>query len=248
MHLRELCSKLWWLTLPLSTLQHPSKLTSRDAEPIPDLGKPNAANELDRRLLDAVPLVLAAGGGAPLPATGPLPTEFLLSPVVTSYNGSGVLLNQSSNNPFTQRGKGRDPYPDPDDPYPDPYPPGPDPYPPVDPDNWSFDWAFPPFGPGRKLLEIRGNINLKTTDAQVFVTVLGYTVGDFKGNLDDGLRVDVNIAVAKGSLIIYIINGEPKDQVWLIADLHLPLRQHFYKKIHMFDIPHRPGPPTVSVA
>ncbi|KAL8731860.1 MAG: hypothetical protein Q9166_003144 [cf. Caloplaca sp. 2 TL-2023] len=259
-----LCLKLWWLSLPLGTLQHPSRLEEntiterldpRDANLQSEFDNANAADEIDRRALEVAPLVLAPNGGKAPPATGPLPSGFMLSPLVINYKGPGILLNYSSNNPDPfpyPAGRGPyppDPYPPGPDPYPpgpDPYPPGPyppDPYPPYDPDTWSFDWAYPPWGSGRKLFEFKGNINLKTTDTQLYVTILGYAVGDFKGNLDTGMLIDVNIAIAKGYLKIYLVDGEPKDQVWLIADLHLPFRQHFYKKIHMFDLPHHPGPP-----
>ncbi|KAL8765100.1 MAG: hypothetical protein Q9209_007723 [Squamulea sp. 1 TL-2023] len=260
--------KLWWLTLPLTTLQHPlnheGRTVSEELEPRDEQSMYNrdfidARIQLDPTDIPYIPIVLDSTSRKPLPATGPLPKEFLLNPLIQKYNGSGVLVNQSSNNPFTLPTRGRQPYPpDPDpyppgpDPYPpgpDPYPPGPDPYPPADPDNWSFDWAYPPFGFSRKIIELKGNVNLKTTDSQVYLQVLGYSVGDFKGNFDDGFRIDVNIAVAKGYVLIFIVDGNPKDEVWMMADLHLPLRQHFYKKIFMFHIPHHPGPPhQVSTA
>ena len=91
--------------------------------------------------------------------------------------------------------------------------------------------------------EIKGELNLKTSDCLLDTTILGFPLETLKGNMDDGVYINVNIAVAKGYLDIYIVDGNPKDEVWMLADLHLPLRQHFYKKIHMFNIPHHPGPP-----
>ncbi|KAL8759024.1 MAG: hypothetical protein Q9199_001046 [Rusavskia elegans] len=240
-----LCLKLWWLTLPLSTLQHPStpkartvneELESRDADITSQIANGDIAAEFDPRVMASVPIVLTPGGQIPS-QDGPVPLLYRLNPILLRYNYTGTLTNQSSNNPYSYRGRdpypsgpypppGRDPYPPDPGPYPpDPYPPGPDPFPPGDPD------------------EIKGEINLKTTDCLLDTTILGYPLETLKGNLDDGVWINVNIAVAKGYLDIVVEDAEPKDEVWLIADLHLPLRQHFYKKIHMFNIPHRPGPP-----
>ncbi|CAO1605560.1 hypothetical protein XANCAGTX0491_009072 [Xanthoria calcicola] len=264
-----LCLKLWWLALPLSTLQHPSKpqgqtaeqeLEPRDAAITSNMANANLAMTLDPKVMASGSVVLTAAGQ--VPQDGSVPLLYRLNPLLLNYNYTGILVNQSSNNPFSYRGRdpypagpypppGRAPYPpDPYPPGPDPYPPGPDPYPPgpdpfspSDPNVWSFDFAYPPWGSGRKLIEIKGEINLKTSDCLLDTTILGYPLETLKGNMDDGVYIKVDIAVAKGYLDIYIEDGNPKDEVWLLADLHLPLRQHFYKKIHMFNIPHRPGPP-----
>ncbi|CAL8584440.1 hypothetical protein XPA_010040 [Xanthoria parietina] len=264
-----LCLKLWWLALPLSTLQHPSKpqgqtaeqeLEPRDAAITSNMANANLAMTLDPKLMASGSVVLTAAGQ--VPQDGSVPLLYRLNPLLIMYNYTGILVNQSSNNPFSYRGRdpypagpyppsGRAPYPpDPYPPGPDPYPPGPDPYPPgpdpfspSDPNVWSFDFAYPPWGTGRKLIEIKGELNLKTSDCLLDTTILGFPLETLKGNMDDGVYINVNIAVAKGYLDIYIVDGNPKDEVWMLADLHLPLRQHFYKKIHMFNIPHHPGPP-----
>ncbi|KAI4233789.1 MAG: hypothetical protein LQ349_004199 [Xanthoria aureola] len=246
-----LCLKLWWLALPLSTLQHPSKpqgqtaeqeLEPRDAAITSNMANANLAMTLDPKVMASGSVVLTAAGQ--VPQDGSVPLLYRLNPLLLNYNYTGILVNQSSNNPFSYRGRdpypagpypppGRAPYPpDPYPPGPDPYPPGPDPYPPG-PD------PFSPSDPN----EIKGEINLKTSDCLLDTTILGYPLETLKGNMDDGVYIKVDIAVAKGYLDIYIEDGNPKDEVWLLADLHLPLRQHFYKKIHMFNIPHRPGPP-----
>lgn len=86
---------------------------------------------------------------------------------------------------------------------------------------------------------VHGYIDTDTTEADVSIEILGFPLGDFNGNLNDGMRIDVNLVVAKGDLIIYLIQGHPKDQIWIRVDLMLPFHQHFNKKIHMFDLPHR---------
>ncbi|KAL8850503.1 MAG: hypothetical protein Q9221_004551 [Calogaya cf. arnoldii] len=275
-----LCLKLWWLTLPLSTLQHPSKLKgritnedleSRNAEITSETVNANVEDALEKRppaSLAMMPTTLDHKTLQPLPENGLLPQRFILNPLLLKFNFSGTLTNQSSNNPESYRG--RDPYPvgpyplpgrgsgrgpfgpdpGPYPPDPGPYPPGPyppDPFPPGNPDVWAFDWDYPPFG-SRKLFRLKGEINLKTDDVLLDIWILGYPVEKAGGNLDSGVFIDVSILVAKGYLKVYLVEANPKDEIWLLADLHLPFRQHFYKRIHMFNIPHHPGPPPREVS
>ncbi|KAI4252650.1 MAG: hypothetical protein LQ352_004173 [Teloschistes flavicans] len=105
-----------------------------------------------------------------------------------------------------------------------------------------IDWEYPPFTEKKLIVgpsSIHGHFDTDTTDCEVAVDVLGFPLEDAKGNLDDGLRIDVNLVVAKGTLIIYDIRSKPKDQIWIQVDLRLPFHQHFVKKLHMFDVPHR---------
>ncbi|KAL8811075.1 MAG: hypothetical protein Q9223_002427 [Gallowayella weberi] len=255
MHLWVLCLKLWWLALPLSTLQHPSsferrgtaeQLTPGDAELASGLNHAHTENELDSRALLLTPS--STPSLAPFflyPDSRPfrgnirtLPRNAIFNPAIFNYTGPGRLFNYSSNNP--------DPIPDEQRREPDPDWPPVDPYPPSDPDTWSFDFAFPPYGP--KLVEIKGEINLKSSDINVFVIVMGYPLGDFRGNLDDGIRIDINLTVVKGYLEIFKIQGKPKDQIWLKLDLKTLFR-HWQRTVHMFDIPHQdPIPPKPKPA
>lgn len=95
---------------------------------------------------------------------------------------------------------------------------------------------------------MKGEINLKTNDILFDIWILGYPLETAGGNLDTGVWVKVNLVVAQGYLKIYDIPGDPKDQIWMLADLHLPFRQHFYKNIHMFNIPHHGPPPNNQVS
>ncbi|KAL9640261.1 MAG: hypothetical protein Q9204_000787 [Flavoplaca sp. TL-2023a] len=311
MHFWVLCLKVWWLALPLSTLQHPSKLQRRtlndELEPrngglTSGSSNANAGEELDRREEPPpMPLALTTSNGwQPVPEVAPE----VMKKIVLSYinnNSNGVLTNQTSNNIYSYRGRdpwpvapfppptpgrGGSPYPPDPGPYPPdpgpyppdpgpyppdpgPYPPGPyppDPYPPDDPNVFAFDWSYPPFG-SKKLIvrscpgsecsggdmltpdqRVKGEINFKTNDILFDVWILGYPLETAGGNLDTGVWVNVNLGVAKGYLKIYDIPGEPKDQIWMLADLHLPFRQHFYKNLHMFNIPHHGPPPNKQVS
>ncbi|KAL8986297.1 MAG: hypothetical protein Q9205_000183 [Flavoplaca limonia] len=268
MHLWVLCLKVWWLALPLSSLQHPSKLQRRTLndklEPrngglTSESFNANAGEELDRREEPPpMPIALTTSNGwQPVPEVAPEVMKKLVQSYINN-NSNGVLTNQTSNNIHSYRG--RDPWPvapfppptpgrggSPYPPDPGPYPPDPDPFPPGDPDVWAFDWSYPPFG-SKKLIRMKGEINFKTNDILFDVWILGYPLETAGGNLDTGVWVNVNLVAAKGYLKIYDIPGEPKDQIWMLADLHLPFKQHFYKNIHMFNIPHHGPPPNKQVS
>lgn len=77
-----------------------------------------------------------------------------------------------------------------------------------------------------------------TTETEVYVEIMGWPIGDFKGNLDDGMRIDVNLAMAKGFLEIKDIQGPSRDSIYLTVDLHLPFRQHLDKRWLLFTVPH----------
>ncbi|KAL8892705.1 MAG: hypothetical protein Q9215_000454 [Flavoplaca cf. flavocitrina] len=239
MHLWVLCLKVWWLALPLSSLQHPSKLQRRtlndELEPrngglTSESFNANAGEELDRREEPPpMPIALTTSNGwQPVPEVAPEVMKKLVQSYINN-NSNGVLTNQTSNNIHSYRG--RDPWPVAPFPPPtpgrggSPYPPDPGPYPP-DP----------------------GEINFKTNDILFDVWILGYPLETAGGNLDTGVWVNVNLVAAKGYLKIYDIPGEPKDQIWMLADLHLPFKQHFYKNIHMFNIPHHGPPPNKQVS
>ncbi|KAL8713295.1 MAG: hypothetical protein Q9220_002494 [cf. Caloplaca sp. 1 TL-2023] len=209
-----LCLKLWWLLLPVGTLQHPAVQdlqdirVPRDASLSSRLNVRDTASTIDQRDFEITPLLIFPDGSrSPPPGSGPAPDGTIISPFWMRYDGPGVL-NAS-------------------------YVPG--------SKTFSFDWEYPPYV-ARKLFILKGDIDLDTTETEIYVEILGFPLGDFVGNLNDGFRIDVNVAVAKGYIVVYLVRAQPKDQVWLAADLRLPLRQHFYKKIHMFDLPHRDTP------
>ncbi|KAI4205894.1 MAG: hypothetical protein LQ350_000079 [Teloschistes chrysophthalmus] len=212
-----LCVKLSWLLLPLGTLAHPSvrdtlgrRSISGPLEIRDDLDSWADVNQFDRSQTETLP--------AKYYRSAPL----LINPDGLPLLASAPMANDSMLNPIwfwyqgagnltKPTGLGRD---------------------------VPIDFEYPPFTE-KKLLVIRGHYDTDTTDCEVDVDVLGFPLGDFKGNLDDGMRIDVNIMVAKGDLILYEIRGKPKDQIWIQVDLQLPFHQQFHKKLHMFDVPHR---------
>ena len=91
-------------------------------------------------------------------------------------------------------------------------------------------------------------MDTETTETEVNVNVMGWPLGDFKGNLDEGLRIDVNVGMAKGDIEIKDIQGRVRDAIWLDVDLHLPFRQHLDKRWMLFTVPHhdRPKNPAIT--
>ncbi|KAL9604233.1 MAG: hypothetical protein Q9219_000631 [cf. Caloplaca sp. 3 TL-2023] len=100
-----------------------------------------------------------------------------------------------------------------------------------------FDFEYPPYT-SKKIISITGSMDTDTTDTSVYVEIMGYPLGDFKGNLDEGMRIDVDILVAKGFIEIRDIQGPVQDSVYLIVDLHLPFRKHLRDKWLLFKLPH----------
>ncbi|KAL8733390.1 MAG: hypothetical protein Q9181_003616 [Wetmoreana brouardii] len=229
-----LCLKLWWLWLPLGALAHPSARTTlgrrsiseilelRDAELTPEQTEPLEALAVNGQpsIQQLAPLLVYPDGQRPPPpASRPTGNDTMLNPFWMRYNGPGV--SNVTVDMTVGKGVNRE---------------------------IPIDWEYPPYTE-KKLIEIRGFMDTVTTETDISIDILGWPLGDFHGNLDDGMKIDVNIVVARGDLIIYEVRGRPKDQVWIRVDLMLPFHQHFNKKIHMFDLPHRDAaaaqtPPT----
>ncbi|KAL8640276.1 MAG: hypothetical protein Q9228_002790 [Teloschistes exilis] len=218
MHLWVLCFKLWWLLLPFSTLAHPSvrdtlsRRSISEALEIRDVDSWNDVNQLDKSQTETLPARYYRSAPLLINPSNGLPPPLASAP----------MANDSMLNPiwFWYQGAGNL----------------------TKPTDLSrdvpIDWEYPPFTE-KKLIAIRGYFNTDTTDCEIDVDVLGFPLGNFKGNLDDGMRIDVILLVAKGDLILYEIRSKPKDQIWIQVDLKLPFHQQFKKKIHMFDVPHR---------
>ncbi|KAI4182262.1 MAG: hypothetical protein L6R41_006090 [Letrouitia leprolyta] len=96
-----------------------------------------------------------------------------------------------------------------------------------------FDFEYPPFT-RKKIIVVRGSMDTESTETQIYVEVMGYPIGDFIGNLDDGMRIDVNLMVAKGFLEITDVQGPVLDSVYLTVDLHLPFRKHLTERWLLF--------------
>ncbi|KAL9029672.1 MAG: hypothetical protein Q9196_002114 [Gyalolechia fulgens] len=93
-----------------------------------------------------------------------------------------------------------------------------------------FDFEYPPFTK-KKIIIVRGSMDSDTTDTEAYVEVLGYPIGDFKGNVDEGMRIDVNIfGVARGYIELSDVQSPTLDSLYLTVDLRLPLRRHLHER------------------
>jgi hypothetical protein len=61
-------------------------------------------------------------------------------------------------------------------------------------------------------------VEVATKEIGVSVTLAGITLGNIYGNLNDGVGIDINLLVAKGSLRFYLKNG---NEVWIHFDVSI---------------------------
>ncbi|CAG9938631.1 unnamed protein product [Clonostachys rosea f. rosea IK726] len=73
----------------------------------------------------------------------------------------------------------------------------------------TIDWSFGP-------VKITGYVDTNTFEIGVSVSILGINVGNIFGNLKDGVGVKVDLFLAKGSIKIYLKNG---NEVWVHLDI-----------------------------
>ncbi|KAL8834950.1 MAG: hypothetical protein Q9170_003527 [Blastenia crenularia] len=227
--------KLWWLLLPLNAFGHPllesthettatsARLGPRHGDPVTQLDDPHAAIVVERRADSMIPRLRDFANT--YMSAFRLPAEPKLDPTmpVLIQAADISLVNQS----FGVYGSYND----------------------VDVIK-NFDFEYPPYT-SKKIIKITGSMDTETTETDVYVEIMGWPLGDYKGNLDDGMRVDVNIVLAKGFIEIKDVQGRPKDSIFLTVDLHLPFRQHLDKTWLLFRLPHsdrpvRPKPAAVA--
>ncbi|CAI6079882.1 unnamed protein product [Clonostachys chloroleuca] len=73
----------------------------------------------------------------------------------------------------------------------------------------TIDWSFGP-------VKITGYVDTNTFEIGVSVSILGINIGNIFGNLKDGVGVKVDLFLAKGSIKIYLKNG---NEVWVHLDV-----------------------------
>ena len=93
----------------------------------------------------------------------------------------------------------------------------------------TIDWGFGPlkviactsrsfqtFWPG---FQVTGYLDLEKKEIGVNVTVVGISIGNISGSLVNGVTVEVNLLVAKGSLRFYLKDG---DDLYVHVNLKIP--------------------------
>ncbi|VUC28272.1 unnamed protein product [Clonostachys rosea] len=73
----------------------------------------------------------------------------------------------------------------------------------------TIDWSFGP-------VKITGYVDTNTFEIGVSVSILGINIGNIFGNLKDGVGIKVDLFLAKGSIKIYLKNG---NEVWVHLDV-----------------------------
>ncbi|KAI4171955.1 MAG: hypothetical protein LQ343_003864 [Gyalolechia ehrenbergii] len=217
-----LCLKLWWLLLPLSAIGHPlfggehketaasERLGPRDGAIISELEDRSTA-DLTERAVDSSLTQPNIGdprdpGYANLLLANLQPEPPLNRSVLLQSTLPGPLQNSSLGTFGAYKNLG---------------------------ERIEFDFEYPPYT-RKKIIVVRGSMDTETTQTEVYVEIMGFPIGDFIGNLDDGMRIDVNLMVAKGFIMLSDVQGPVEDSVYLIVDLHLPFRKHLTEKWLLF--------------
>ena len=68
------------------------------------------------------------------------------------------------------------------------------------------------------ILQITGYVDTDTYEIGVDISVLGIHLGNIYGNLKDGVGVDVDLLLAKGSIKLYLKNG---NELWVNLSLKI---------------------------
>ncbi|RSL62704.1 hypothetical protein CEP53_004688 [Fusarium sp. AF-6] len=72
-----------------------------------------------------------------------------------------------------------------------------------------IEWGF-------GAIKITGYVDTNTYEIGVSISVVGINVGNIFGNIKDGIGVDINLYVAKGSLRLYLKN---ENELWVHLDV-----------------------------
>ncbi|RSL52687.1 hypothetical protein CEP54_010769 [Fusarium duplospermum] len=71
------------------------------------------------------------------------------------------------------------------------------------------EWSF-------GAIKITGYVDTDTYEIGVSISVVGINVGNIFGNIKDGIGLDISLAVANGSLRLYLKNG---NELWVHLDV-----------------------------
>ncbi|KAI8714866.1 hypothetical protein NCS52_01207500 [Fusarium sp. LHS14.1] len=74
-----------------------------------------------------------------------------------------------------------------------------------------IDWSFGP-------IKITGYVDTNTYEIGVSISIVGINVGNVFGNLKDGVGLDINLFVARGSIRLYLKNG---NELWVNLDVRI---------------------------
>ncbi|KAL9598566.1 MAG: hypothetical protein Q9219_004397 [cf. Caloplaca sp. 3 TL-2023] len=75
----------------------------------------------------------------------------------------------------------------------------------------SIDWSFGP-------VKVSGYLELDKLELGVSVSIIGISLGNFYGSLQDGVGIDVGLFVVKGSIKFYLKNG---NELWVYLGLNV---------------------------
>ncbi|KAF4992660.1 hypothetical protein FGRMN_7008 [Fusarium graminum] len=90
----------------------------------------------------------------------------------------------------------------------------------------NIDWSYGP-------IKNTGNLDLDTLELEITPTYMGIEAGVLKGNIKDGMRLDIDYQKAKGEQRWYLRNG---NEVWTHFDIKITFNGSYQddKKILTF--------------
>ncbi|MCJ1486403.1 hypothetical protein MMC06_006580 [Schaereria dolodes] len=92
---------------------------------------------------------------------------------------------------------------------------------------YEINWELGPF-------KVTGYVDSSTFEIGIEISVLGIQLGNFYGNLKDGLVVNIDLFLAKGKINFYLKNGK---EVWVHVDVSITFDGSFNQDVKLLTLP-----------
>ncbi|MCJ1260670.1 hypothetical protein MMC22_000532 [Lobaria immixta] len=87
-----------------------------------------------------------------------------------------------------------------------------------------ISWGFGP-------LNVAGYVDTSSLEIGVEVSILGITLGSFSGNLNDGVMINLDLLLAKGSVKFHLKNGK---ELWVRIDVDVQFDGKYHEDLEIF--------------
>ncbi|GAM90029.1 hypothetical protein ANO11243_080690 [Dothideomycetidae sp. 11243] len=96
----------------------------------------------------------------------------------------------------------------------------------ADPDRAEIEWSYGP-------IHVAGYVIKTTHEIGVVLRVTGIQLGEFYGQLEDGVGVNVDLTQSKGAIKFYLKNGR---EVWIHTDIKIVFDGSFNKDVKLINV------------